>query len=561
MINYGFSIKGKSHSTRNMACQDANKVIQLNNGCSVGLVADGVGSAKSSDIGAKIAVEKAGEYCSENINSGMNLDQQLQVLKDSFSYALNSINQYATENNAQIEDFDTTLSGAIYDGQSIAYGHAGDGGIVVKKNDGTMDIITEQQQGENKQYVKPLRAGEGSWSFGKLDNNIASVMLVTDGILNELISPFLLNATDSVAKATGQKKVYNSAAEFLMNPDCVMNNKSFNNPKNILESFLDGDMDRNVFSNCLKNGYSKFFDENLTKRLCDGMAKYSYPVWAIDQITDDKTVVCMMNEQAKVSCQPPAFYSEPDWQGLKTTYEKMVHPEKFANEQPKKDLESTQQINTDNNAKKQSQNKPKSEDNAKKQSDNNKNKTKKTKKTKTKKTRGRSKKSRGGISTPSLGRRERRGRRGRRQRKQHHFFTNLLLFLILICMAAAVAVGGLFVYKRYYQNRNNNESQTESVNKNSKSDTNSGDSNGSDDVGSDNGSDSSTGSDSGSSDDSSSGSSEKSDSDSSGSSDSGSSSSDSDGSDSSNNGSGSDSSDSGDSSSSDGTDSQAVDGE
>ena len=95
----------------------------------------------------------------------MNLDQQLQVLKDSFSYALNSINQYATENNAQIEDFDTTLSGAIYDGQSIAYGHAGDGGIVVKKNDGTMDIITEQQQGENKQYVKPLRAGEGSWSF------------------------------------------------------------------------------------------------------------------------------------------------------------------------------------------------------------------------------------------------------------------------------------------------------------------------------------------------------------------------------------------------------------
>ena len=317
MINYGFSIKGKSHSTRNMACQDANKVIQLNNGCSIGLVADGVGSAKSSDIGAKIAVEKAGEYCSENINSDMNLDQQLQVLKDSFSYALNSINQYATENNAQIEDFDTTLSGAIYDGQSIAYGHAGDGGIVVKKNDGTMDIITEQQQGENKQYVKPLRAGEGSWSFGKLDNNIASVMLVTDGILNELISPFLLNATDSVAKATGQKKVYNSAAEFLMNPDCVMNNKSFNNPKNILESFLDGDMDRNVFSNCLKNGYSKFFDENLTKRLCDGMAKYSYPIWALDQITDDKTVVCMMNEQAKVSCQPPAFYSEPDWQGLK----------------------------------------------------------------------------------------------------------------------------------------------------------------------------------------------------------------------------------------------------
>ena len=69
-----------------------------------------------------------------------------------------------------------------------------------------MDIITEQQQGENKQYVKPLRAGEGSWSFGKLDNNIASVMLVTDGILNELISPFLLQKQQVRRKFTIQQQ-------------------------------------------------------------------------------------------------------------------------------------------------------------------------------------------------------------------------------------------------------------------------------------------------------------------------------------------------------------------
>ena len=81
MINYGFSIKESPTVPEIWPVRTLIKVIQLNNGCSVGLVADGVGSAKSSDIGAKIAVEKAGEYCSENINSGMNLDQQLQVLK------------------------------------------------------------------------------------------------------------------------------------------------------------------------------------------------------------------------------------------------------------------------------------------------------------------------------------------------------------------------------------------------------------------------------------------------------------------------------------------------
>ena len=55
MITYGFSVQGKSHIKNNTVCQDFNKFGQLKSGVYIGIVADGVGSARYSDIGSKMA--------------------------------------------------------------------------------------------------------------------------------------------------------------------------------------------------------------------------------------------------------------------------------------------------------------------------------------------------------------------------------------------------------------------------------------------------------------------------------------------------------------------------
>ena len=46
MITYGFSVQGKSHIKNNTVCQDFNKFGQLKSGVYIGIVADGVGSAR-----------------------------------------------------------------------------------------------------------------------------------------------------------------------------------------------------------------------------------------------------------------------------------------------------------------------------------------------------------------------------------------------------------------------------------------------------------------------------------------------------------------------------------
>jgi len=53
---YGFSINGSSHIKKGVKCQDANKVIKLDNGLVIAAIADGVGSCKYSDVAALIAV-------------------------------------------------------------------------------------------------------------------------------------------------------------------------------------------------------------------------------------------------------------------------------------------------------------------------------------------------------------------------------------------------------------------------------------------------------------------------------------------------------------------------
>ena len=56
IYSYGYSIVGSSHEDKGDKCQDANKIIKLENGIVIAAVADGVGSCKYSDVAATIAV-------------------------------------------------------------------------------------------------------------------------------------------------------------------------------------------------------------------------------------------------------------------------------------------------------------------------------------------------------------------------------------------------------------------------------------------------------------------------------------------------------------------------
>ena len=341
MITYGFSLQGKSHIRKGVVCQDSHIFKQLENGWYTLAIADGVGSAKYSQEGSKIATKTVARFCMKYIKSDMDDKRLLEELKKAYQIAFRQIELYCKNKNGQIEDYDTTLSVAVYTGTDVFFGHAGDGGIIIKDSYGKYEMITAPQKGEDGISVRPLRAGSDSWEFGTVKRKVESILLVTDGMLDTLLSP-LLNIkqlqTNPIMQ-NNQMNIYVTLAEFFMNADCVFRNPNIKNPNQYMRNFLDGDITNEQFNECLYNGYSHIFDRNIANAICNTVKKYNYCTWKINKVDDDKTVVCAINEIKQINAENPEYYAEPDWKNLQREFDKLAYPSLY------KDIENNLPIN------------------------------------------------------------------------------------------------------------------------------------------------------------------------------------------------------------------------
>lgn len=336
MILYGFSIQGKSHIDKGTVCQDSNKTGRLRAGYYFGAVADGVGSAPHSDIGSKLAVEKLYEYCDNNIKKGMGQMDVEDVLCAGYEYAMETIQKYADSHDKKIENYDTTLSAVIYNGKKIVYAHAGDGGIIVRQTNGIVKPVTKRQKGADGTSVIPLRAGEHSWEIGTYSGNVAAVLLVTDGMLDGVFQPTLLNLPSSTMELArgdfSQDNVYIAAAEFFMNPYAVYKNPKIKGAESFLHTFLEGDLlpkDQDSFLQCMDAAYTRLFNKKTSREICESLKEVYFVVGAVKNVRDDKSVVCLINETIEVVPQDKKYYLEPDWVWLQECYEALVYGKKL----------------------------------------------------------------------------------------------------------------------------------------------------------------------------------------------------------------------------------------
>lgn len=340
MILYGFSIQGKSHIDKETVCQDSNKTGRLRAGYYFGAVADGVGSAPHSDIGSKLAVEKLYEYCDKNIKKGMDQMDVEDALCAGYEYAMETIQKYADSHDKKIENYDTTLSAVIYNGKKIIYAHAGDGGIIVRQTNGIVKPVTKRQKGADGTSVIPLRAGEHSWEIGTYSGNVAAVLLVTDGMLDGVFQPTLLNLPSSTMELArgdfSQDNVYIAAAEFFMNPYAVYKNPKIKGAESFLHTFLEGNLlpkDQDAFLQCMDAAYTKLFNKKTSREICESLKEVYFVVGAVKNVKDDKSVVCLINETIEVVPQDKKYYLEPDWVWLQECYEALL----YGKEPPVKD--------------------------------------------------------------------------------------------------------------------------------------------------------------------------------------------------------------------------------
>ncbi|HOG59534.1 MAG TPA: PP2C family serine/threonine-protein phosphatase [Anaerolineaceae bacterium] len=270
---YGFSIPGFYHLSDNSVCQDAHCIRKIKPDLAVAAVADGLGSCEHSEIGSSLAVNISTEFCETNYREEMSDDEILGVIKDAFEAAYESCKQSAAEKDFPIESYDTTLDLVIYRAGQIYYGHSGDSGIIALTADGLFQPITEQQRDEMG-YVFPLSFGKDYWKFGKVEKPVASVMLMTDGMLDTLF-PFDIRERPPY--------IHVALARFFMDLSA-------------LKITVEGE------SQTQNRIYE--FVANIDK----------------DIVYDDKTVAVLLDSEVVAVPQPDEYYKEPDWARIKEEY-------------------------------------------------------------------------------------------------------------------------------------------------------------------------------------------------------------------------------------------------
>ena len=194
LTEFSLRLRGADHVRLDMPCQDYCCAGRVHSPGGkeylVAVVADGVGSACHADCGSRSAAKAVySAVCSGlRCRTGQQCDKEMQrLLKFGFIKTCKKAKARAAAQAIPLEEYDTTLTAAIFDGKTLHYGHVGDSGAVVLHTDGSYQLATPRQKGSAYNEVYPLRFTE-MWQFDSV-TDVASAALMTDGFLDVCVDP------------------------------------------------------------------------------------------------------------------------------------------------------------------------------------------------------------------------------------------------------------------------------------------------------------------------------------------------------------------------------------
>lgn len=205
----GVTKRGVAHRCYGMRCQDAHMIRRVKQVAIwkdggkrdrllpgkeyvVAAVADGLGSEAHSDIGAHAAVNTAvstmceliGTWCATG-DSALAISMP-RFIEQSMIKANNAVVKKAASMELPANEFDATLVIAVYDGDQLFYGSAGDSGVIAKTDAGFELVTRPSRVGEAGTY--PLYCKD-KWQIGAC-GHVRGFLLATDGILELLVPEF-----------------------------------------------------------------------------------------------------------------------------------------------------------------------------------------------------------------------------------------------------------------------------------------------------------------------------------------------------------------------------------
>lgn len=315
---------GKSHLQRGKDCQDAAYLKELENGHIIAAVCDGVGSCAHADIGAKLACKKAVEFCANNMPIQYTEEDILSLIRVAYNQALKSIFEYADKEELPINELDTTLSLAIFDGSTCYYGQAGDSMIVGLTPYGEYLPITKRQKGSDFTSVRPLRAGSESWEFGITHQAFISIAVMSDGVYDLLTPPLIQeNGKDDI--------LYPFEAMMLLDPRII--DHYGDQYISMVKQYISGDLEEKVYYDMLLEilKESQNRDELITK-----IKQYNMPLNLVKRAYDDQTIVILSSTIQEINQLSSIEFEEPDWEELLRKQRAFLYPDPDSESEEKK---------------------------------------------------------------------------------------------------------------------------------------------------------------------------------------------------------------------------------
>lgn len=152
----GASVIGNSHVSMGLPCQDNNKYVYLNDGWGIAIVSDGAGSAKHSEVGSRIVVERGAYYFQRVIEQKGWIDKKTMPTEaewTSLSYnALKAVRddleKFSVAKNLDFKSLSATIIVVIHSPHGFLVTHIGDGRAGYRDDTGDWKALITPHKGE-----------------------------------------------------------------------------------------------------------------------------------------------------------------------------------------------------------------------------------------------------------------------------------------------------------------------------------------------------------------------------------------------------------------------------
>lgn len=226
----GASVVGASHIASGLPCQDAHRHEILANGVALAAVADGLGTAAKSDLGARLAVETVLNELAAQLRRPLPPtpaigDDMKARMAAAFAAARGRLEQAAEDESVSLRDLGTTLMAVACGPKWLLVGHLGDGAVIGRWSDDELSLVSEPQRGEYANVTMPLTMDDALarvqyfWS----DDAPATVLLMSDGLQNLALDlrakapfeGFVRPLIDGIARIDGLEEANQALIAFL----------------------------------------------------------------------------------------------------------------------------------------------------------------------------------------------------------------------------------------------------------------------------------------------------------------------------------------------------------